>query len=114
MPCGRWHGAQQLPQRAGSCGPFREHPAVDEVEPLLTGEVAPRLGDPAVGHHHHDVGLAHGSPGSVEHLQLRGAHGRAPVSVAVVLALDHPAPPERVGGLHVGTQIAPAADPLGS
>lgn len=84
--------------------------AVDDVQPLLAGEDAARLGDPSVGHHHHDIPPVDRAAGPVEDLEFRGAHRGASFTVPAVLALDHPAASQRIGGLHVRSQITLPAD----
>jgi hypothetical protein len=76
---------------------------------LSAGEVAAGLGDPAVGDHDHHVRSVDRAAGAVQHLEFGSAHGCAPLAEPAVLALDHPAPPQRIGRLHVRSQVALAA-----
>lgn len=82
------------------------------MQPLLLGGVHGRRGHTPVRHEHGDVRPVHRPGRPVEDLQIRRAYRRTAGAVAAVLALDDPAPPERVGGFHVRAQVAAPADPL--
>lgn len=87
--------------------------AVDEVQALLAGEGEAGPGDSAVGHHHDDIGLVDRAARSVENLEFGCAHRGAAFTVPAVLALDHPAASQWIGGLHVRSQIALSSAPDG-
>lgn len=77
---------------------------------LGAGEVERRLGEPAVGDEHDDIALVHRPAGAVEDLQVWSAHRGPGQPGPPVLALDDPAPPVRVGGLHIRAVVPGTAD----
>lgn len=87
--------------------------AVDQVEALRGGEVEGGAREAPVGEHDEDVAAVDLAPGAVEDLEVGCPDGGTGPAGLAVLALDHPASPERVGGLDVGPVVATSADLLG-
>lgn len=82
------------------------------MQPLLLGEDPGRPGHSAIRHDHGDVRPVHLPGRAVQHLQIRSTHRCAAVTVASMLALDHPSSPVGVCGFHVRPQVTATADAL--
>lgn len=94
-----------VPTGCRAYGPSGEEMSVDEVEPLIAGEVHRVGGEASVGDEDDDVAVVDGAAGAVQDVEVGCADRGSGESRLTVLALDDPTAAEGISGLHIGAVV---------